>query len=458
MRINRYSLPSLALCLLLTACAAPESGQTSSEQTSATGQTTSPVTEETAEPPAVDKGGELVIYSNYDALEMLVKTSFEDYTDNGDHTGSLGDIKIVWQSPPANADYNYSDVLRYELGRGSSDEDGIIDLYWIESDYGYFEQYAQSYAIPVSDIGITEEDTSQMYGFTKQRGTVDGKLYGIAWEASVGVFAYRRSIAKEVLGTEEPSEVQQYVADWEKFTETAQQMKNSGYFMHITDDETLRLFYQAAQEPVVGDEGVTIPDSLLEWAEQSRLYTESGFVTDASIWSDKWAERMDDGTVFGCFMPTWGIGYTVPSNAQTSGGDWAICEGPAPYYWGDEYLCVSKNTGDADMAAEFLRRLLSISRPAEGYTVMPNNISAAQALSEDDSYSSEFLGGQNPYTVYHNAATLVDAENVSGVGYGISEYFGMSMREYISGDISYDEAVANFRNEPYVRRHDDPSE
>ena len=40
---------------------------------------------------------------------------------------------------------------------------------------------------------------------------MDGSQRGTTWQATPGLFAYRRSIAKEVLGTDDPAEVQTYL-------------------------------------------------------------------------------------------------------------------------------------------------------------------------------------------------------------------------------------------------------
>ena len=42
---------------------------------------------------------------------------------------------------------------------------------------------------------------------------------GTTWQATPGLFAYRRSIAKDVLGTDDPAEVQTYLSDWDKFND-----------------------------------------------------------------------------------------------------------------------------------------------------------------------------------------------------------------------------------------------
>ena len=45
---------------------------------------------------------------------------------------------------------------------------------------------------------------------------MDGVQKGTTWQATPGLFAYRRSIAKDVLGTDDPTEVQTYLSDWDK--------------------------------------------------------------------------------------------------------------------------------------------------------------------------------------------------------------------------------------------------
>ena len=40
---------------------------------------------------------------------------------------------------------------------------------------------------------------------------------------------YRRDIAKEVFGSDDPAEVQKKVADWDTFKATAEELKEKGY-------------------------------------------------------------------------------------------------------------------------------------------------------------------------------------------------------------------------------------
>ncbi len=461
---NKYMLSALlAVSMLFVGCS-QNMPASSEEQTTSSIETTSSVPEEISE--EEQEGKVLNIYSNNDVLMNIVAHTLPDYIDNGDNTGYMGDVKVVWKMPPPNADYNYNDVLRYAIEEPSSEEERI-DMFVVESDVSYFDDYLEKYALPLSDIGIIDADTADMYDYTLQLGTFDGELKGLIWEAAAGVFAYRRSIAKEVLGTDEPSEVQKYVADWDKFTRTAELMKQDGYYMHISSDETIRLFKQSSAVRMQSGGAIVIDGKLQKWAEQSRLFMDKGYITDCSLWSDKWAEVMVDGTVFGCFMPTWGVDYTIPSNVEyseypSSYGDWAICEGPAPYFWGGTMLCVTKDTDDKTAAAEFIRSVFCNAEIMERYacieyttyhdtpvsiTLFPNNRTAAKALCENSDNGREFLGGQNPYSVYAAVAEKATADAFSCNDGNLIYAFQRSMDSYISGESSYDEALEKFFSE-----------
>src|SRR5690606_3984040 len=110
--------------------------------------------------------------------------------------------------------------------------DERIDIFLIEADYAL--KYVNSpYTLDLkADLGITDEDLQHQYKYTQDIVTSeDGKLKGTSWQATPGLFAYRADIALEVLGTDDPEEVQEYIDDWDKFEETAELMHAEGYTM-----------------------------------------------------------------------------------------------------------------------------------------------------------------------------------------------------------------------------------
>uniref|UniRef100_UPI0040572917 hypothetical protein n=1 Tax=Acetatifactor sp. TaxID=1872090 RepID=UPI0040572917 len=94
---------------------------------------------------------------------------------------------------------------RYDAYAAADDK---VDIFLIEADYA--SKYTKSdFALDVmGDVGLTAADLDGQYQYTKDIVTVDGVQKGTTWQATPGLFAYRRSIAKEVLGTDDPTEVQ----------------------------------------------------------------------------------------------------------------------------------------------------------------------------------------------------------------------------------------------------------
>ena len=93
------------------------------------------------------------------------------------------------------------------------------------------------------DLGLTEEQMSQMYDYTKQiMTTEEGSIKGVTAFASPVWFTYRRSIAKDVLGTDDPVQVQEYLTDWDKFDEAAVMAKEKGYKMLSGYSDSYRVF------------------------------------------------------------------------------------------------------------------------------------------------------------------------------------------------------------------------
>ena len=50
----------------------------------------------------------------------------------------------------------------------------------------------------MKSVGLTEKDLEQQYQYTKEIVNDGGVQKGVTWQATPGLFAYRRSIARQV--------------------------------------------------------------------------------------------------------------------------------------------------------------------------------------------------------------------------------------------------------------------
>lgn len=362
--------------------------------------------------------------------------------------------EIVWVTTP-NTDNQYQNKLDKDL-EAQANSDDKIDMFLIEADYA-LKYVNGAYVTPVKDLGLTDADLADQYKYTQQVATdAEGNLQAVSWQATPGLFAYRRDIAKEVLGTDDPTEVQAMLSDWTKFDEVAAKMKEKGYFMLSGYDDAYRTFSNNVTSSWVNEKmEIVIDENLLTWVDQTKTYTEKGYNNGTSLWAPEWnADQGSAGKVFGFFYSTWGINFTLAGNAEDNPGakdglygQYAVCEGPQAYYWGGTWMCASSGVDNPEIVADIMKELtcnkenmVQLTSDTQDYT---NTVSGMEELAAGD-FSSEFLGGQNHIALFVKSAPNIDLSKCGPYDQGLNESFQGAMKDYFIGEVTKDEAFANF--------------
>ena len=346
------------------------------------------------------------------------------------------------------------------LGQADAAADSKVDLFLVEADYAV--KYVDTdFTLDVkADLGLTDEDVANMYQYTKDIMTDgNGVLKGLSWQACPGGFIYRRSFAKDVLGTDDPAEVQAALADWDKFDAVAAQAKEKGYFMLSGFDDAYRCFSDNMTAPWVVDGKIQQDPSIVKYIEMTKKYTDNGWNNKANLWSaESGAGAGPDGKVFGYFGPAWFIdfclaGWTLAdANAEQavgngSWGDWAFCQGPIGFSWGGTWVCGAAGTDNLSLVSDIMKTmtcntevLVDISKTYNDFT---NNVPAMEELAAGG-FSSAFLGGQN-----HLGLMLANAQNINRAKSTMydqtcTERLMTAMTDYYNGVVDLDTAWANF--------------
>ena len=363
-------------------------------------------------------------------------------------------VTVRWTINPS-LDNNYQNELDEALmAQGSAAADDKVDIFLLEADYAlkYVSAYADA-AMPLSELGITTDDLADQYQYTKDIVTDEnGEQRATSWNAEPGVFAYRRSIAKDVLGTDDPGEVQKALSDWNKFNKVAAQAKDKGYYMLSGYYDSFRVFANNVDKPWVGGSTVTVDSNIMSWIEQTKEFTDKGYNHKATLWSDRWMQDQGaDAKVFGFFYPTWGINFMLASTTGEAGyGDWAVCQGPQPYYWGGTWMAATQGTDNPTLVKDVMLKLTCTKDIMKAVTEDPhiqdyaNTVSGMKEIAVDPDFESEFLGGQNPYALFSEAASAVDTSNISAYDQGCNEEIQYAFIDYFDGYIDLDTAKDNF--------------
>lgn len=463
-------LLTLALSLSLLAACGNGSAGVSDPPTASPSSSAPTPNEETPTPSA--EGKVLNIWCWNDEFQSRFNAYYpgvEKVADDKSTTTLKDGTVVKWTINP-NDNNNYQNKLDEALlGQSKADADNKIDIFLIEADYAL--KYVDSeYTLDVrKDIGLTDSDLAGQYAYTQDIATAGGALKGVTWQATPGLFAYRRSIAKDVLGTDDPVQVQEALSDWNKFDDVADKASAKGYKMLSGFDDSYRTFSNNVSAPWVDGTTVTVDASIMRWIEQTKNYTDKNYNNKSSLWDDTWgADQGPSGKVFGFFYSTWGINFTLLGNSlatpEAEGGkqevgngvfgDYAVCEGPQPYYWGGTWICAATGTDNVTLVKDVMYSLTcdqtimkQITVDTQDYT---NNVSAMNELASSD-FKSDFLGGQNHIALFAKSASGIDMSNAGPYDQGLNESIQKSFRDYFNGAVDLETAKANFESDIKVK-------
>ena len=401
---------------------------------------------------AATDGKVLNIYCWNEEFKTRVTDHYPGYTATDAVTGSIGDVTVKWNITP-NADNAYQNNLDATLAKqNDAKADDKIDIFLIEADYA-LKYVDTEYTMAVKDLGITDADIANQYKYTQDVVTdSNGVLKGLSWQGCPGILFYNRDVAMEVLGSDDPAAVQEYVKDWDTFVATADKMKAAGYKMISSVNDTYRTYSNNVSTKWVVDGKITIDNNLMKWVEDSKKLVDAGVAGTHDLWSDDWsAGFFPEGKVFCYFGPAWLVNFSMSADVEGSVGNlgkWGGTEGPQGFFWGGTWICAATGTDNADLIKDIMLKLTTDEEIMKGIVVKDddfvNNKPAMEAMAADTSYSSKILGGQNPLAMYAAGAEKVDLSNASAYDQGCNEEFQKAMRNYFEGNATLDEALDLF--------------
>ena len=405
---------------------------------------------------AADEGKVLNIEVWNEEFKSRITDHYPGYEKTDDTHGKIGDVTVNWIITPSD-DNAYQNNLDTVLpGNADASADDKVDMFLIEADYAkkYIDADA-NVAMPLKDLGITSDDLSKQYKYTQDVVTdANGDLRGTSWQACSAGLIYNRAAAKEVLGTDDPAEVQKAVADWDTYNETAKKMADAGYLMQSTVNDTYRVYSNNVSGPWVQDGKVVIDDNIKKWVDDSKAQVDAKETTTAELWSDDWSKGFyPEGKVFCYFGPAWLINFSMKADDEKSiaaQGGWGLVNGPQGFFWGGTWICAAQGTDNPSLVKDIMLKMTTdddiMKEIAQKDSDCVNNKEVLKALASDDSGSNKVLGGQNPYQMLADGAEKVDMSNISIYDQGCNEEFQKAMKNYFDGNASYDDALAQFKS------------
>lgn len=408
---------------------------------------------------AADEGKVINIYSFNDELRNRITATYDQIveTSKDGSTSTLKDgTEIHWIINP-NEDGVYQQKLDEAIGQqGTAADDDKIDIFAAETDYTIKYTSADvDVALPLTEIGINPDtDLADQYDFTKTVASDEnGVQRASTWQACPGVLVYRRDIAKDVFGTDDPEKVGEKTKDWETLRATAEELKAKGYYVFSCYADTFRLYSNNIAEPWVADGSTTVKvdQKLIDWVNDSLEWKKAGYFDKAvkGQWNSDWFNAMGSKSkTFAFLFPAWGIDTQMIPNWDGEEGSWAVTNAPQGYNWGGTYLCAARGTDNPVHVKEIILALTAnadnMSKIVADYSEFVNSKAVMDTAADNDEYASAFLGGQNPYGYFSASLEQLQMAPLSAYDQGCVELIQNSFVDYLEGQIDYDKAKENF--------------
>ncbi len=360
-------------------------------------------------------------------------------------------VTVNWVINPSDGGVYQDKLDEALLNQKNAPADEKIDMFLAEADY--ILKYTDSeYTQDITKIGVT--DFSNTYEYTVQAASDSkGVVKGVSFQCCPAALIYRRSIAKDVLGTDDPAEVQEKLNSWEKFEAVAADAKAKGYYMTASEVATFRVFSNNGTSALVDENNnLTLNDAIKTWQEQAKRFSDNGYTQTCDIWSDEaTAQMFGDGKTMCYFGPAWYYNFSM-GNAQDSEkgcyGDWAICEGPQAHFWGGTWLLAATGSDNTDLVADIMNSFINdeevCTNLIKNENQFTNNQSVNQKFATDPDFGNAFLGGQNDVALYVELAKNIKFENKTIYDQLLTEGLQGYWREYCDGTVTEDEAMANY--------------
>lgn len=305
----------------------------------------------------------------------------------------------------------------------------------------------------------------------------DGVQRAISYQITPAGIYYRRDIAQEVFGTDDPEEIGKLFADYSTIMETAQTLKDKGYRIFASDAE-MNVF--SGDSAWVIDGKLNVDQSRLDYMDLVIDLYQNDLTAYSNQWSTPWYQAMggevpiltadvqsyaDDSVnvwadeeefaeateglekteVFAFGLPSWGVLTMRDHNGDTA-GNWGVCSGPAYGFDGGTYLGISSQSEKKELAWEFVKFCTLNEDTADWWIEVSqgDTVSLKSALDKHAEDGNEVYGGQQLYKFWLEQAEHIDRSKVTRYDQAIGDAWGKAISSIKTGEKSREDAIDEF--------------
>ncbi|MCR4998528.1 MAG: extracellular solute-binding protein [Lachnospiraceae bacterium] len=366
---------------------------------------------------------------------------------------------------------DYPTKVQTALMGGESEPDIIVGEPQMLEDF-----YDNGFFADLDEMGAKDYEGQIVDYVWKVGQDSEGIQRAISYQITPAGFYYRRDIAQEVFGTDDPEEIGKLFADYDTILQTAQTLKDAGYRIFASDAETS---YFSGDSAWVVDGKLNVNDARFAYMDLVIDLYQKDLTAYANQWSTPWYQAMsgevpiltaeiqnyeDDSvnvwdaesfaeatadlektTVFAFGLPSWGV-LTMRDNVGETSGKWGVCSGPAYGFGGGTYIGISSLSEKKDLAWDFVKFCTLDEETADWWIEFSegDTVSLISALDKHKDDANEIYGGEKLYSFWLDQAQGIDYSKVTKYDKVINDAWGAAISSIKTGQASRDEALTTF--------------
>jgi multiple sugar transport system substrate-binding protein len=462
MKLKKFTALVMAglMAASLAACGSEETQTSGTAQQSGSASTTestaSTGTGSTTEAPSA-QGGKLVIWTLAKDLESFGNRYAEQ-------TGVEVETVVI-------APEDYPTKVQTAIMGGETEPDIIVGEPQMLGDF-----FDNGFFANLDDLGAKDYDGKIVDYVWKVGQDSDGVQRAISYQITPAGMYYRRDIAKEVFGTDDPDEIGKLFKDYPTILETAKTLKNAGYRIFASDSE---INYFSGDSAWVVDGALNVSDARFEYMDLVVDLYQGDLTAYANQWSTPWYQAMsgevpiltaeiqnyedssvnvwdaaqfaeatadlEKTTVFAFGLPSWGV-LTMRDNVGETSGLWGVCSGPAYGFGGGTYIGISSLSERKDTAWDFIKFCTLNEDTADWWIEFSegDTVSLISALDKHKDDTNSVYGGEALYSFWLKQAEGIDYSKVTKYDKVIGDAWGAAIGSIKTGQASREDAINTF--------------
>ncbi len=379
--------------------------------------------------------------------------------------------------------YSSVDIVSMASEALNSGDGSKLDMYCLPAAYGpqYIKGEYSNFACTYKELGIDVDAALRKAEIPQclieDGSNPDGELIALPYLAETTLFMYRRSVAKEVFGTDDPDRIAAIIGagtqKWDKFIEAAKKLRKSGYYI-VPGFRDLEYLLDSSPAFITGPvESFEADPEWVKFMDVSKYLLDNDYIKYTKPWFDEWRDDLNgkNDKVFGFVTYTDVFQFM---GIEETAGDWAVCIPPfntrIPYGTG---ILVSKNSPNKDLLGPLVEWITldssdsgyqySLANGESGfvYNDAKMSVSSGAVMKKVDG-SRSILGGQNINPLVYDA--LKGSKGLHRYIYNELNIYGGwidKIQALIDGETDRDTAIADYvsqiRESGKVKQVWDPS-